>query len=590
MESLSLCANGAIKYSGSMKILLVQPPVRDFYDTDVRLQPIGLCYLKAAVKKHLPEIDVIVKDYHAGAGRKTVAIPKELRYLADYYAVDDKSPFSTFHRYYHFGKSFDDIESEIAALNPDVVGISSLFTPYFREALEIAARVKQRLHAIVVIGGSHASAVPESLLCSPYVDYVVRGEGERAFVEFLRHLLDQTPVEDVPNLAYKRAGAIVYNPIEDNFPIDDLPFPDLSELSQSVYNLGAKPMTFMITSRSCPHKCSFCSVHTTFGTNYRRRSLENVLEEIELRYQQGYRVVDFEDDNLTYYKSTFKELCRRLIDRFPNREMQFVAMNGISYLSLDDELLELMYRAGFSHLNLALVSSDKTVRETTKRPHTLEAYLKVVRKAHQLGFKIVSYQILGLPNESLDSMIQTLSFNARLPVLLGASPFYRTPNAPIARGLQLEEKDYVRARLTALACESENFTRDDIYTLFVATRIINFLKGLAIKHDASLQALVGLSWPDRRAAIGFELLRRLQWTGRLYAWTKAGCTENTRFDVDLFRHVLMQVEKVATRTGQKIGVRDFARSLVAGGQLRASGTVTRKVAPVLAGSNEISPL
>ena len=271
-------------------------------------------------------------------------------------------------------------------------------------------------------------------------------------------------MEAVPNLAYRRDGEIIYNPIEDNFPIDELPLPDLSDLSPSIYTLAGKPMTFMITSRSCPHKCSFCSVHTTFGTNYRRRSLENVLQEIELRYQQGYRVIDFEDDNLTYYKATFKELCRRLIERFPNREMEFVAMNGISYLSLDDELLELMYRAGFSHLNLALVSSDKTVRETTKRPHTLEAYVKVVNKAHQLGFKIVSYQILGLPNESLDSMIQTLAFNARLPVLLGASPFYQTPNAPIARGLELTEKDYVKARLTALAIETDQFSRDDIYT------------------------------------------------------------------------------------------------------------------------------
>src|SRR4029077_7963976 len=147
----------------------------------------------------------------------------------------------------------------------------------------------------------------------------------------------------------------------------------------------------------------FCSVHTTFGTDYRCRALDNVLEEIELRYRQGYRVIDFEDDNLTFYKNTFKELCRRLIARFPQREMQFVAMNGISYLSLDDELLELMSAAGFSHLNLALVSSDKAVRETTKRPHTLQSYLKVVHKAHQLGFKIVSYQILGLPNESLES-------------------------------------------------------------------------------------------------------------------------------------------------------------------------------------------
>ena len=58
-----------------MKILLLQPPVRDFYDTDIRLQPLGLCMLKAAVKKHLPEIDVVVKDYHHGYGRKTVPYP-----------------------------------------------------------------------------------------------------------------------------------------------------------------------------------------------------------------------------------------------------------------------------------------------------------------------------------------------------------------------------------------------------------------------------------------------------------------------------------------------------------------------------------
>src|SRR5919106_232030 len=117
-----------------MKVLLIQPPVRDFYDTDVRLQPIGLAYLKAAVKKHLPEVQVTIKDYHGGCGRRTVPVPKDLRYLSDYYSVADKSPFSTFHQFYHFGKSFDEIELEVGELKPDVVGISSLFTPYFREA------------------------------------------------------------------------------------------------------------------------------------------------------------------------------------------------------------------------------------------------------------------------------------------------------------------------------------------------------------------------------------------------------------------------------------------------------------------------
>ncbi len=536
-----------------MKVVLVQPPVEDFYDTDVRLQPIGLCYLKAAVEKHLPGVDVIVRDYHRG-GRRTAAIPPPLADLREYYPVADRSPFSTFHHYYHFGASFDDIEADLAALNADVVGVSSLFTPYYREALEVARRVKRRSAAAVVFGGSHASAAPESLLASRFVDYVVRGEGERPFVEFLQFFLGRRPVEAVPNLAYKKDGEIVFNPIEENFPIDDLPFPDLGDFAPERYRLGAKPMTFMITSRSCPHRCSFCSVHTTFGTKYRLRSLENVLDEIDARYRQGYRVIDFEDDNLTYYKAAFKELCRRIIARYPAGALELVAMNGISYLSLDDEALELMAAAGFSRLNLALVSSDKTVRETTKRPHTLGAYLKVVDKAHRLGLKITSYQILGLPNESLASMIQTLAFNARLPVLLGASPFYRTPNAPIARRESFTDADYIRSRLTAMAFNGNDFEREDIYTLFVATRIINFLKGLPLSAPAALPDLFELKWPEERKRIGFESLKRLADTSRLWSFTKMGWVENYKFRPELFMRVLREMKYLTTQRGVRIAI------------------------------------
>src|SRR5262245_3245672 len=583
-----------------MRVLLIQPPIQDFYDTDVRLQPIGLCYLKAAVEKQLADLEIIIKDYHGGCGRKTVPIPRELRYLTEYYPVADKSPFSTFHQFYHFGKPFDDIEAEVAELKPNVVGISSLFTPYFREALEVAARVKQRTDAIVVMGGAHASAAPESLLASPHVDYVIRGEGEKPFVELLRCLTHQESIEKVANLAYKSNGEFVFNPIEDNSLIDDLPIPDLSDFTPATYTLAGKPMTFMITSRSCPHKCSFCSVHTTFGTNYRRRSLDNVLGEIELRYRQGYRVIDFEDDNLTYYKQTFKELCRCLIGRFPNRELEFVAMNGISYLSLDDELLELMYQAGFSQLNLALVSSDKTVRETTKRPHTVEAYLRVVKKAHELGFKVVSYQILGLPNESLDSMVQTLAFNARLPVLLGASPFYRTPNSPIARGFELNEDDFIKARLTALAIETGNFNRDDIYTLFVTTRIVNFLKGLPIGESSTLSELVTHPWSDQRSHTGGELLKQLRETGQLFFRTKQGLVANRNFRTALFARVLSEHGEICCQNGRMVNACDFARHLLSkdaylestiGNQEApdALDSVTRNAAPFPLGANSMSP-
>ena len=90
-----------------MKILLIQPPIQDFYDTDIRLQPLGLCMLKAAAKKFLPRTQVLVKDYHQGHGRKTIPLPAELSFLRECFRYPDTSPISTFFHYYHFGAPFE---------------------------------------------------------------------------------------------------------------------------------------------------------------------------------------------------------------------------------------------------------------------------------------------------------------------------------------------------------------------------------------------------------------------------------------------------------------------------------------------------
>jgi radical SAM superfamily enzyme YgiQ (UPF0313 family) len=277
-----------------------------------------------------------------------------------------------------------------------------------------------------------------------------------------------------------------------------------------------------------------------------------VLEEMKARYNEGYRVFDFEDDNLTFYVEEMKSLCRAIIEMFPKRDIRLVAMNGISYLSLDPELLALMREAGFSHLNLALVTSDTTVRQTTKRPHTIQKYLEVVEAAAKLGFKMVSYQILGLPNESLDSMVQTLVFNARLPVLLGASMFYLTPNSPMAADFPpREESDIFKARLTAMAIETEHFTRDDIYTLFVTTRIINFLKGLNGNRDGERAAL------DQRSALGLEILEKLLSEKVLYAATSRGFKALSRFKFDLFEKVWSSLDYITTQSGNAVTICDY---------------------------------
>ncbi len=471
-----------------MKLVLVQPPIQDFYDTKVRLQPLGLAYLKAAVKKHLPEVEVVLKDFHQGRGRRTIVLPEGLTYLKEYYPWPDQSPFSLFHHYYHFGASFETIARETALEKPDLVGISSLFSPFYREVLQAAKAIKEKTHCPIVLGGSHISAAPEIMLKDPAVDWVIRGEGERPLVELIRAWQGGKGLEQIPGLGYKQAGRLIFNPQADPFPIEELPLPDFSDLDGRTYRYENRPLCFILTSRGCPHHCSFCSVHSTFP-GYQRRSAQDVFEEMERRYREGYRVFDFEDDNLTYDQEEMKNLCRKIRQGFPPGEIQLLAMNGISYQSLDEELLRMMREAGFTHLNLSLVTSNPVVRKETLRSQRMGKYLRVVAEASHLGFKIVSYQILGLPGESLTSMIRTLRLNSRLPVLLGASPFYLTPRTPIAQKFpEQTEEDIFKSRLTALGLETDGVKREDIFTLFVATRIINFFKGISFEdHSIDLE-------------------------------------------------------------------------------------------------------
>jgi len=535
-----------------MKILLIQPPVQDFYDTDIRLQPLGLCMLKAAARKFFPGIQVIVRDYHQGHGRKAVPLPAELSYLREYFRYPDTSPFSSFFHYYHFGASFEEIGVEVAHEKPELVGISSLFSAYHREALACAREVKRRLSIPVLMGGSHVSAAPLSVLRDPSVDFIIRGEGERPFIEFLKAWEAGQPLDSVPNLGFKKNGDPLLNPLAENFPLDELPVADFSDLSPHRYLFEKKPLCFITTSRGCPHQCTFCSVHLTFGDKFRRRSPDHVLSEIRQRYSEGYRVFDFEDDNLSFSREALKSILNALVAEFSGKDFRPVAMNGISYLSLDREILALMKKAGFRNLNISLVSANADVLARLKRPHTLSKYLDVVNQAHELGFDIVSYQILGLPYESLEDMINTMALMAALPVLIGASIFYLTPGSPIAREFpEMTESDTLKARSTAMAVETDQFRRDDLYTLFITARIINFLKGLRLKEKTvTLQdALSEAEHAGQREKLGTQILRKLLVEKLLYAATKGGFEHLPRFRADLFLKVWLKTKSLRTQDG-----------------------------------------
>jgi radical SAM superfamily enzyme YgiQ (UPF0313 family) len=539
-----------------MKVVLIQPPIQDFYDTDIRLQPMGLCFLKAALHKYCPDVKVTVRDFHHGWGRTTIPLPKELQYLKEYFAKPNTSPFSSFHQYYHFGLSFDKIAEEVKREGPSLVGISSLFSPYYREVLRCAEVIKTKCSAKIVIGGGQASCSPHLMLGHPAVDFVVLGEGEKPLVELVQAILAGNSVEKISNLGYKNDGGIVLNPRRRNYSFATLPYPDFSDLSKTKYLYKNQPLAFIQSSRGCPHQCSFCSVQQVFGRRYQKRSVDKIIEEMEKRYLNGIRVFDFEDDNLTLDRKQILDLCRRIQGAFVNRPITLLAMNGISYNNLDWEILEQMRKAGFSRLNLALVSADQGILTALNRPHVATDLEKVVENAFSLGFELEVHQIIGLPEETLAGMAKTMALLARLPVLIGVSIFYLTPGTEIAALFpEMAENDIFRSRSTAMAHPTDKCGREDLFTLFTTARILNFIKGLPVEEtEINLERLFEFAENDGRTRLGMEIFMKLLAEKKFYTASKGTCAEHQKFNYATFAAVWNGMGTIRTQNGKKIAV------------------------------------
>src|SRR5210317_1343196 len=122
------------------QILLIQPPIRDFYLTAKRTIPYGLaCIAPALIKSGF---SVKILDALATSKSRACDLPREMGYLRKYYGQPDRSAFALFHQFRHFGHSFEHIGKMVKESGAFLVGISSLFTPYLQEALKTAETVK----------------------------------------------------------------------------------------------------------------------------------------------------------------------------------------------------------------------------------------------------------------------------------------------------------------------------------------------------------------------------------------------------------------------------------------------------------------
>jgi len=225
-----------------------------------------------------------------------------------------------------------------------LVGFSAL-TPTVTRSYEQAAELKAMNSSIpIVFGGPHVTAIPEDAFRHE-VDYVVRHEGELTMLELLAALETNSSVSKVQGLSYKVNGGIINNhsrPFISN--LDTIPFPDFT-LIEGYENISNRSIP---TSRSCPYECNFCSVKAQFGPQYRVRSIEKVVDEIEKMIETDPAFLMnpylfFYDDNLLIHRERAMKLFQEIIDR--RLQITFTAQASVKALN-DAELLAKGQEAG----------------------------------------------------------------------------------------------------------------------------------------------------------------------------------------------------------------------------------------------------
>ncbi|MFH1461236.1 MAG: radical SAM protein [Patescibacteria group bacterium] len=397
-----------------MKTLLINPYFQAVTKYERVEMPLGLMYIAAV----LEENNFPVRIIDASVGQKRL-LQKDT---------------------WHYGDTLDELIIKVKKEQPDIVGIGCFFSMRFPYVLEVAREIKKiNKDIIIAIGGIHPTVFTEQILKDyPFFDYIILGEGEYSFLDLIKVIQsrDLKKLQEIDGLAYCQAGRILINPktkfIEN---LDTLPFPArhlvpvedyLRDSAPVNWGLGANRQFAILTSRSCPNKCSFCSMYLIHGARWRARSAENVLEEIELLVNQ-YQAKELciEDDNLTLSKQRILDICQGMIDR--GIKVKWNTPNGVAVRYLDYEILQKMKEAGCVCVNLAIESGDEHMRNTVIGKNlSQEKIYEVVRICKKIGLKANGYFVLGMPGETKKSLENTNRILKDLP-FNGLSIFFATP-------------------------------------------------------------------------------------------------------------------------------------------------------------------
>lgn len=301
---------------------------------------------------------------------------------------------------------------------PDLIALSCM-TGEHVQALDTAASIRAVLpHVPVIMGGAHPTCWPD-VVRHPAIDMICRGEGEEAMVELADRFAANEPYEEVKNLTIKTDRGLQSNALRPLIQdLDRLPAWD-REIYSGIPSCGLNvhhPM--VLTGRGCPFSCSYCInsfFRELYGTHpaehVRRRSQAAVLDELDdLVARNPVQVVEFIDDTFTLNRPWLSEFLPAYARRIAR---PFVC--DVRADTLSSELMHELRRAGCAAVRLGVESgSDRVRQQILGKQVSRRAIIEAARLIRDSGARLMTYNIVGAPDESLDEALQTLQLNRKL--------------------------------------------------------------------------------------------------------------------------------------------------------------------------------
>ncbi|UZQ54824.1 magnesium-protoporphyrin IX monomethyl ester anaerobic oxidative cyclase [Trichothermofontia sichuanensis B231] len=362
-----------------------------------------------------------------------------------------------------------ELAEKIRAYQPDVV-MATAITPMIYQSQTTLGIAKQVCPDVVTImGGIHPTYMYQEVLTeAPWVDYIIRGEGEEISVNLLRAIeqgTDRQQRHEILGIAFLENGEIVATPAHPPIKNLDTLSPDWSLLEWDKYIYTPLNVRVAVPnySRGCPFRCRFCS-QWKFWRKYRARSPKHFVDEIETlvkEYKVGFFILA--DEEPTINKSRFMALCQELIDR--NLGVHWGINTRVTDILRDEKELPFYRKAGLVHVSLGTEAAAQLNLNLFRKETTIADNKRAVQLLRDNGILAEVQFIMGLPNETPETIAETYRMARDWQADMTNWNMYTPwPFAELFKDLEdrVEIRDYSHYNFVTPIIKPDNMTREEV--------------------------------------------------------------------------------------------------------------------------------